>query len=61
MRHIWEIDEVDAGFWSGNMKERNTLEDLGVDGKILKWLFKWDWEALTGLIWPRIGIVGGCL
>jgi len=29
---------------------------------ILKWIFKkWDLEAWTGLIWLRIGIVGGHL
>jgi hypothetical protein len=36
--------EVHAGFLWGN-KERDHLEDPGVDGKIiLKWIFeKWDW------------------
>jgi hypothetical protein len=27
--------------WLGNLRERNHLEDLGVDGRIiLKWIFK---------------------
>ena len=27
-------------FWWGNLKERNTLQDLGVVGRIiLKWIF----------------------
>jgi hypothetical protein len=27
-------------FWSGNLKGRNHLEDLGVDGRILlEWIF----------------------
>jgi hypothetical protein len=30
-----------AGFWWGSHKERNHLENLGVDDKIiLKWIFK---------------------
>jgi hypothetical protein len=33
--------EVHAGFWPGNLKERNHLVDLGMDGRIiLKWFFK---------------------
>jgi len=35
---------VHTEFWLGNLRERNYLEDPGVDGKtLLKWLFrKWD-------------------
>ena len=43
----------------GNLKERENLEDLGVDGRI-KWVFKkWGREAWTELIWLRIGTCGG--
>jgi hypothetical protein len=36
--------KVQAGFWWRNLRERNHLEDPGVDGRIiLRWLFsKWD-------------------
>jgi hypothetical protein len=46
----------------GRPDGKNHLEDLGVDGRILKWIFKkWDGEAWTGLIWLRIGTGGGLL
>jgi len=33
---------VYTGFWWGNVRERNHLEDPGVDGRILRWIFtKW--------------------
>jgi hypothetical protein len=36
--------EVHTGFWCGDLREGNHLEDAGVDGRIiLKWIFKkWD-------------------
>jgi len=52
MRHIWETGEVHRGFWWGDLRERDHLEDLGADGRIvLIWIFKkCDREAWTGLI-----------
>jgi len=44
MWHIWETGEVCAGFWWGKPRERDNLEDVCVDGRIiLKCMFKkWD-------------------
>jgi hypothetical protein len=45
------------------MRKRDQLEDLGVEGEIiLRWIFRnSDVGACTGLIWLRIGTVGGHL
>jgi hypothetical protein len=47
----------------GTHRFRDLLKDLVVGGRIiLRWIFKkWDGEAWTGLIWPRIGIGDGLL
>jgi hypothetical protein len=35
--------EVHTGFWWGNLRKGDHLEDTGVDRIMLKWIFrKWD-------------------
>jgi hypothetical protein len=55
--------EASAGFWWGNLRERNLSGDPGVDGKIiLIWIFrKWDVGVWTALGWHRIETGGGQL
>ena len=31
----WKRGEIHAGFWRGNLMERNHLEGLGVDERII--------------------------
>jgi hypothetical protein len=43
---------VYAEFWCGDLRERDHLEDVGVDGRIILKLLlkKWDGNAWTGLV-----------
>jgi hypothetical protein len=50
---------VYTGFWCGKLRERDQLEDTGIDRRIiLGWIFrKWDVGLWTGTSWLRIGTV----
>jgi len=46
----------------GKTEGQNHLEDLGIDGRILKWIFKKrDGAAWIGLIWLRLATGDGLL
>jgi hypothetical protein len=63
MWHILGIGKVHTGFRWRNLRERDYLHDLGIDGKIvLKLMFRgWDSGPCTGLIWLWIGTRGRTL
>ena len=48
-------------FWWGNLRERDHVEDPGLDGRIiLRWIFrKWDVGEWSRSSWLRIGQVAG--
>jgi hypothetical protein len=50
-------------FWSVNVKGRDHLEDLGINGKIILELIlgKYSGNVWTGCIWLRVGTSGGLL
>jgi hypothetical protein len=42
---MWGRGGVHNGFWWGNLREINHLEDPGIDGRIiLRWMFR-KWEG----------------
>jgi hypothetical protein len=55
--------EVHTDFWWGDLRERGTLEDPDIDGRIiLKLIFyKLVGQAWTVLVWLRIDISGRLL
>jgi hypothetical protein len=54
---IYGGEEVHTGFWWGDLRERDNLEDPGLDGRIILRCIirKWDGGGgpRTGLIWLR--------
>jgi len=54
---------MQAIFWLENLKGRDQLEDLAIDGRIiLEWILgKHSGKVWTGYIWLRIGTSGRLL
>jgi hypothetical protein len=56
----WESRGKCTGFWWESPKERDLLEDQGVDG-IRMDLSEMGWRVWIGYSWLRIGACGGLL
>jgi len=63
MQHVWEAEELLAGIWWVNPRERDNLKERMLHGRlIIKRIFqKWDGDVWIGLIWFMIRIDGGRL
>jgi alpha-glucosidase (family GH31 glycosyl hydrolase) len=62
MWHAWERGETCTGFWWESPKEKDHLEDQGVDGiKMDLGEIGWGGGVWSGFTWFRIGTVGGLL
>ena len=52
-----------TGFWLGNLRERDHLEDRGVDGRITLILIFRKWDGGHGMDWSGSGygqVAGSC-
>jgi len=62
MQHVQGRGEVYTGFWWGNLRNRDHLEDPDIDGRIILRLIFSKWAGgWTGMIWLWIGAGGGHL
>jgi hypothetical protein len=61
MWHAWQRGETCTGFWWESRKEKDHLEDQGVDRRMgSKWtLGRSVGGVWSGFTWLRIGTVGG--
>jgi hypothetical protein len=52
-------DKYTKLFFLEILKEKRYLEDIGTDGRILKWILcKYDFEVWIELVWLSIGTGG---
>ena len=63
MCYIRGRTEIHTKVWWGNLKDKESLEDVVVEGMIIlkKFCKKQDGRAWTGLIWFRRGTIGALL
>ena len=60
MWHVWRKGELRAGFWWGDVRVRDHLENRGIHVRmILKWIFKkCDMDGIDWMFWLGIGADG---
>jgi hypothetical protein len=63
MLHVLGREELHKGFWWGNLRERDHLNDLGINGRIiLKWTLMLrrmgEGHGLV-FVWLKRGTAGG--
>jgi len=61
MWHVWGAGEVHTGFWWGDLRERDHLEDLRVDWEIILQLIFKKWDGGTDKIDLAQDRTGECL
>ena len=63
MLHAWLRRECHKKFLSDNVKEREPLRDVGVDGSIMLWcsLMKYSLTVWAGVNCLRVGSIGRLL
>jgi len=67
MWNVWGIREMHREFWWGSLRQRDHLEVVGEDGKIiLKWIFnknneERDWTGLVQDMKRRRALVGAVM
>jgi hypothetical protein len=63
MWHVWGNGEVHTGFWWGDLRVRDHLEDIGVDWRIILKLSLENWDGFHGLYCSGSGqeqVTGAC-
>jgi len=59
MQHVSGTGETCTGIWWRNLREKDHLEDPGVEGRIILSVIFWKWDGVwIELISLRIGVDG---
>jgi hypothetical protein len=56
MKEAWRRLEIHTEFWFGNIKRKNQMRDLGVDGRLLMKLILKE-RVCEGVAWIQVGQV----